>query len=148
MHLRRTYMVEPRFQRSFLTYTLLLGMACLACFLALNAYFLHELRAMGLDAKLPAYHTYFALVDYQQRRLWMLFGIGGAAVIGFTLTYGLWMSNRIAGPIYRLRRHLADLRRGRTEPIAFRRGDYFSDLADDLNALQQTSRSEEKNRSA
>jgi hypothetical protein len=48
------------------------------------------------------------------------------------------ISNRMAGPAYRLRRTLEAVQRGeRPEPIRLRKGDEFHDLADALNAALQ-----------
>lgn len=48
------------------------------------------------------------------------------------------ISNRMAGPAYRLRRTLEAVQRGeRPEPIRLRKGDEFQDLADALNATLQ-----------
>ncbi len=46
------------------------------------------------------------------------------------------MSNRFAGPMYRLRRCLRQLAAGeRIQPIHFREGDFWHDFADDFNQL-------------
>jgi len=46
------------------------------------------------------------------------------------------MSNRFVGPLQRIRRALRDLAAGKDIPfIAFRKGDFWCDLADDVNRL-------------
>ncbi len=55
----------------------------------------------------------------------------------FCLDLILW-SHRFAGPMIRIRRALHDLASGKSvPPIRLRAGDYWSDLADDINLLQQ-----------
>jgi hypothetical protein len=45
-------------------------------------------------------------------------------------------SNRFAGPLYRLRRSMRDLTAGLpVPPIHFREGDFWSEVADDFNAV-------------
>jgi hypothetical protein len=45
-------------------------------------------------------------------------------------------TNRFVGPLQRIRRTLRDLAAGKDVPfIAFRKGDFWSDLADDINRL-------------
>jgi hypothetical protein len=45
-------------------------------------------------------------------------------------------SNRFAGPLYRLRRCMRDLTAGLpVPPVHFREGDFWSDVADDFNAV-------------
>lgn len=46
----------------------------------------------------------------------------------------IFISHKIAGPMYKLKQHLTTIKNG--EPygnISFRSGDYFADIADDLN---------------
>jgi hypothetical protein len=46
------------------------------------------------------------------------------------------MTNRFAGPVYRLRRSLAALAAGeRVAPLQFRENDYWRELADEFNAV-------------
>jgi len=50
----------------------------------------------------------------------------------------LRMSNRFVGPLQRIRRALRDMSAGKEVPyIAFRQGDFWCELADDVNRLNQ-----------
>jgi len=52
------------------------------------------------------------------------------------IIYGFWLSNRIAGPLFRLKRHLDEVAEGKTDPeIQFRKNDYCSELAESFNAV-------------
>jgi hypothetical protein len=57
--------------------------------------------------------------------------------LGFTcLTFlsCIFFSHKIAGPIYKLKKYLSEVRANTTKgPLFFRKGDYFLDLADDVN---------------
>jgi hypothetical protein len=58
------------------------------------------------------------------------------ALLPFVLYDTLKLSNRFAGPIFRLRRHLQQFNNGEAVPrIKFRDGDYWPDLAILVNAL-------------
>lgn len=47
----------------------------------------------------------------------------------------IFMSHKIAGPIYKLKSYLAEVREGGANyPLSFRKGDNFSDLAKDVNS--------------
>ena len=61
---------------------------------------------------------------------------------------GLSLSNRIAGPIYKLRLHMKAVSRGdAVRTISFRRDDHFKGLADDYNGvLERLQRAEEAKR--
>ncbi|XCN75369.1 MAG: hypothetical protein Q3M24_11765 [Candidatus Electrothrix aestuarii] len=59
------------------------------------------------------------------------------AFFGFII-YGFWLSNRIAGPLFRLKRHLDEVAEGKADPeIQFRKNDYCADLAESFNAVVQ-----------
>ncbi len=45
-----------------------------------------------------------------------------------TFLLGLWLSHRVAGPIYALQRHLREARAGKPGPLRLRKGDAFQDL--------------------
>jgi hypothetical protein len=48
------------------------------------------------------------------------------------------LSNRFVGPVYRLRMHLAQLKQNsNTHPLNFRDDDYWQQLAQPINELQQ-----------
>jgi hypothetical protein len=57
-------------------------------------------------------------------------------LLPFVVIDTIRVSNRFAGPIYRLRRTMREAARGETvEPIHFRGNDFWQSLADDFNAL-------------
>jgi hypothetical protein len=46
----------------------------------------------------------------------------------------LWISHRIAGPMFKLTKYLAELREGKdVGKLCFREGDYFPEVADEIN---------------
>jgi hypothetical protein len=50
------------------------------------------------------------------------------------------LTNRFAGPIYRLRNAIRAIVRGeKVPPVKFRKGDFWHDLADDFNAMLEKS---------
>ena len=52
------------------------------------------------------------------------------------ILYGLRLTNCIAGPLFRLQRHMDDMIEGKIDSkIQFRKTDYNSDLAESFNAL-------------
>lgn len=50
----------------------------------------------------------------------------------------LGISNRFAGPIFRLRHQMRDLAKGKpTAPLTFREGDYWQEVADSFNQIRR-----------
>jgi hypothetical protein len=82
----------------------------------------------------PARLFYFHFDD-------MLFWYGPAAVasllvLPLVIVDCVRLSNRFAGPLYRLRRELRRLAAGETvRPIHFREGDFWLEFADEFNAV-------------
>ncbi len=74
--------------------------------------------------------------DYKTRRT-QLFIFLVLLQIGFTgLTFFIciFFSHKIAGPLYKLQKHLGKIRNKETHSkLTFRKGDYFQDLAEEVN---------------
>lgn len=51
----------------------------------------------------------------------------------------IFISHKIAGPLYKLKNHLISIREGEpVSPITFRSGDYFDDVADEVNLFLES----------
>ena len=63
-------------------------------------------------------------------------------IIPLIALIALYLSHKIAGPIYRVERYLSDMAAGKlTSRISFRKGDEFTSLADKINGLTDSLRS-------
>ena len=52
------------------------------------------------------------------------------------IVFGLWLSNRIAGPLLRLERHMQEVAEGKADSeLKFRKKDYGADIADAFNKV-------------
>lgn len=57
-----------------------------------------------------------------------------AVILGFLFIFSIFVSHKIAGPMYKLKNHLRALREGaELKPLFFRNGDYFKDVAEEVN---------------
>ncbi len=96
----------------------------------------------GVRIGLEAGHPYFKFVEYQSETI--LKGIFFYFIIGVLIST-LWMlllSNKLSGPILRLRGYFAQIAEGKKDysPISFRKGDFFIDLPPVINkALERIS---------
>jgi len=53
--------------------------------------------------------------------------------------YGFWLTNCIAGPLFRLKRHMDEVADGKSDvEIHFRKNDYGSELAESFNAVMKS----------
>ncbi len=71
--------------------------------------------------------------------LWHYYGPAAVAsllVLPLVIIDSVRLSNRFAGPLYRLRRDMRRLAAGETvRPIKFRDGDFWAEFADEFNAV-------------
>lgn len=109
-----------------------------------------ERQSKAIDAAFVAEQTQVAEqrleVQREQRRIgWLVLLSVGVFSLG-VLALGIVLTHRIAGPVFRVRRLLADVREGRREVPShgLRDGDELRELFDAASALVQTLRSEDE----
>ncbi len=58
----------------------------------------------------------------------------------------IFFTHKIAGPLYKLKNHLAHIREGNAiTPLAFRNGDYFHDVAEEVSLFLETVATNQEN---
>jgi hypothetical protein len=58
------------------------------------------------------------------------------------LVFGFYCSHRLAGPVFKTIRYLQNYREGKAnQPLSFRDGDFFHELADEVNSVLQEKKS-------
>ena len=133
---RTKYLINPSFQITFIIYFLIIGVIALMIFYSSNLYFFKTLASEGIQLELPSDHVYFELLASQKHLMNKIFMITSAIFFILISLLGIFISNRIAGPIYKMTKTLNsfqgvdDLRE-----IQFRKRDFFKELADSFNAL-------------
>ncbi len=141
---RRGFLINPEFQWSFIRHCLGLAAIILLVVFAANSLFFWSLHNMGQRAGLDPTHIFFRFLAQQQSRmLWIFIGTSGI-VASTILSFGLRLSHRIAGPLFKLDRFLKDPSKAR-RGLRFRTGDYFPELAESANeALRPRAKVETK----
>jgi hypothetical protein len=75
-----------------------------------------------------------SLRKFQKTLLWTLVGLLSALVVGIGLA-GIFVTHKVAGPIYKMKRHLRDVTKGRLQvPWGLRKGD---ELVEFFEAFRQ-----------
>ncbi len=124
--LRKRFLVDYRVQGALIVRVVLYWLTCL---LTIMLFLLGWGMITGPDRPLNARLT----------ELWTL--NGPAAVASLLLLPAvifdlLRLSNRFAGPVFRLRRSMHDLAQGKpVAPVRFRQNDFWQKFADDFNAI-------------
>ena len=141
--MRLNYLIKPKFQIAITSYVFIFYLV-ISCFFYLSNYTLIEkMKQFGLDAKLEANSSYFSYIsmlqEYSNYYFLLIFSAGLIAVI----TFGLTISHRIAGPIYKIEKVLTALNnsdnlKGENFEIKLRKKDFFQNLAVLINKLIQS----------
>ena len=125
---RKRYFVDRKLQGALLMRTL--GYWCF-CVLATGMVLLCWTVATG---PYRPFLSYFSLHELVQQHGAVL--LASIVLLPILLLDVLITSNRFAGPLYRLRRSIRALAAGEhVQPVVFRDGDFWHDMADEFNAL-------------
>jgi len=131
---RKKLLVNRHFQLSFI------GVMAGSAFLVMittylaNSYFFWKFGKLGMDLHLAADHAFFQFLKNQQILMSGIFLVNSLVVFTLLITLGLVFSHRIAGPLYKLQKHLLETSKsGRYSKVFFRKSDFFYELADAYN---------------
>ena len=133
---RKNYLVNPRLQLTLIlgANVMALASAALIATLLFYAQFHLNLWASALSA-LPGQPAAAVIADQEKEIVRMCILIGVLQFLLFNLT-AILVSHRIAGPLYRLERHLEDVGAGKPPvDVKFRKGDLFQHLATACNKV-------------
>ncbi len=117
-----------------ITWMIALTMFVLGTVFFMQNLFFERFFAIGSGIGLPEDHIFFRFISTQHDE-WNMTFFGMALLIIFSLVgAGIILSHRIAGPLYRLEKHLEGLGEGKKlTALKFRKNDYFQDLAQSYN---------------
>ncbi len=133
---RKVYLINPRFQLRFTGVMTGIAFAAILIFFIANTYFFYTLQQLGREAELgPAYFQFLA--GQQEKMNWIFLATSVVALLAM-LVGGLWLSHRVAGPLYRFTRHLEQVgESGELRTVKFRKGDFFPEIADVFNRYME-----------
>lgn len=87
------------------------------------------------QAGVPLDHSSRVLLRDQSTMMTEIFFVTSALATVIISVWGLYITHRIAGPIYRLEAHCRQMAQGEAHgPVRFREGDFFPELAEAFNA--------------
>jgi sensor histidine kinase YesM len=91
--------------------------------------FIDQARQLGI----PENHVFYKFINEQKRIMNKVFLIGGSLSFLVIFFGGLYLSNKVAGPLYRLTKFLNERQQGDQTQLKFRKGDYFLEVQDAIN---------------
>ncbi len=138
-NLRRQLLINRPFQLRVIGYALGMAALIIGVVYAANYFFFRRFLAMGSTIGLPQGHVFFQFIAAQQRAMTWLFIVAAVLASGVVIFGCLLLSHRVAGPLYRLRRHMEELAKPGVVPtdVRFRAKDYFPELADTFNRMMK-----------
>jgi hypothetical protein len=133
---RRVYLVNPSFQLKVVGYTLLLLVLTTGIFYMSNLYFIWKFIDIGRSLGFPDSHPFFRFIVEQRRMMNSIFAITAGVTSVAVILGGVFFSHRVAGALHRLESHIDEVTATRElKEVSFRKGDYFSELAESFNRL-------------
>lgn len=130
---RRVFLINKPFQYSILGWFSLLSFILIFIFYSTIWYFFYKLKQDAIAVGLPPGHVFFTFVSEQKLLIDKVFILSSIAALLVTLMGGLILSNKVAGPLYRLTKHLNGHTKESVTPVKFRKGDYFLEIQEAFN---------------
>lgn len=138
--MRLKLLVYPKFQVTIIAWMIGIAISTITLFYISNIILFNYYLQQGKTAGLPKDHVFFQFLRDQYTHMRWIFL--GTSFLAFTLIClaGLILSNRVAGPLCRFRKHLDAIAEGKVKlsGIKFRTHDYFTELADSFNKAIET----------
>lgn len=131
---RKIFLINPSYQLSVMFHFLVLFFTVMIVTVFAINWQLEPVIEQIKISQLPASDPLIAsMADFIHMINITVIALLGFSFIMFAIM-GLIVSHKSAGPIYSLTQHLRKLRDNKkVEPINFRKGDYFQELADEIN---------------
>jgi len=134
---RVNYLINPPFQWMIIRWSLLVSLLNSLVFILACRAFFQRLIVAGIQLNLPADAPYFQVLMGEKARLVLIFGLTTFISICMILGFGIYLSHRVAGPVFNLRRYLTENDpNGPLPDLKFRKHDFFQDLAADFNQFK------------
>ena len=133
MENRKVILINKAFQCSLLGWFSLLSVILISIFYTSVWYFFNNLKNEATSVGIPADHIFFIFINEQKANMDSVFIVTSIIALFLILVGGLVISHKVAGPIYRLTKHLKDHDRSNVVPVKFRKGDHFPELEEAFN---------------
>ena len=122
---RSNILINPEFQLSIINYVAVLFLVVTFIFFLLNVTFYYILKQKGIDAGLLPSSEYFIFLNKAAKLMSIAFFAVSFVVVFIIYFFGLRLSHRIAGPIYKINTTLDKMLESHTfHEIKLRKNDY------------------------
>lgn len=132
------WIVIPKLQNEIILASTFSTVVVIVIFLTNQSYVYAQLTSMAVTGKLGLELNTLEAIYAQAQTQIFLFTICGLLTLAFGFSFGLYLSNRIAGPIFRLNKQLDLMIEGKDySELKFRPKDYLQETADKINLLAE-----------
>lgn len=139
----KSLLVNPRFQKRFIAFSIGAAVGACVLFYAGNCYFFYMYEGAAIDVGFAAADPFFKILVSMEDGMNWIFGVVAIATISLTALASWFFSHQISKPLVQLRKHFDRVARGETlANIPFRQDDYFDDLAEAYNRQMTRMRGE------
>ena len=131
---RRKFIINPNFQFKFMGYFLAFTLLTLILFYLANNLFIQNLVLLGQQLNLSNDHIFFKFINKQESNLNWIFVGSTILLLLIQIPLGLFLSHKIAGPIFRFTTILKNFDKDNHSPnIECRKGDLFPEIYSSFN---------------
>lgn len=132
---RKKFLINPRFQLTFIAWMFMTVFVVMGVFYGACSYFFNLYLAQGQKIGLPPGHVFFSFIWDQYHLMQIIFLVSIIIIFFVIFLVGLLLSHRIVGPIHRLKIHFQKIAQGDFTHLElnFRKTDHFQDVSDAYN---------------
>ena len=132
--IRKKYLIEPGFQIKFLNFITFGIVINLFFYVLSNLIVYYRLSHFAGQVKGPAYEQANELIESVSNEQLIILLVSSLIVIFVSYGVGLVMTNRVAGPLFRINKHLDEYNSTKQfSKISLREKDFFKETADKIN---------------
>jgi hypothetical protein len=134
MNKRTKLLIYPKFQLPLIFWNTLIFLIVTGMQFFVSRRAFTNFRELGEKAGFQIDHPYFSFITRFEGEI-LFYSLAGLG-IGITcfVFANLVLSHKISGPICRLKSYFSSLERNKSQPLAFRKNDFFSDLPTVINS--------------
>lgn len=123
---RRIFLINPKFQYRVTLFIVIFALIATAIYPFIISDLFEKMAAISPEKA--------DSLRYAKRELLQVLLLIEAVILGFLFIFSIFLTHKMAGPMYKLKEHLKAIRQGgEIKHVFFRKGDYFQDVADEVN---------------
>lgn len=132
----KNFLLNPQFQLRLIGYFLGLFIVTTLSLYSTSFLFFWRLKEKALNVGIPKQHVFFTFLEGQKADLDLLFIALALLNLLILIGAGFIISHRIAGPLYKLKKHLTGMDQSSAD-FKLRKNDFFKELEPAVDELRE-----------